>query len=283
MNKRKPADYTALYATLDAILARADDLTQMELSHLIGQAIAARPEKGAAVIASEYIQQNHPDLSGFSPRTLRRMRDFYRAYENDPELMNQAMELNWSCNIVILEACESQDDRRHHIHAARRYGWSKSQLASAIAEGHCNETLPELEDENSAEESCNETMLDPNDGILLRKHTHAKTTHAENVYTRSIAANPTAPVVFNISPNSGHPAAPLVVKHLDNGTARTRKIRSRSSGLTIYNQIPPLLRPPHTALRHGNSLCHRWEKTQQGSVFSGKIFNPMNLQSCDSA
>ncbi|MBQ3076878.1 MAG: AAA family ATPase [Clostridia bacterium] len=137
MNKRKPADYSVLYATLDAILARVDGLTQMELSHLIGQAIAARPEKGAAVIASEHIQQNHPDLSGFSPRTLRRMRDFYRAYESDPELMAEAMKLNWSCNIVILEACESEEERRWYIHAARQNRWSKSRLTTAIAENAC--------------------------------------------------------------------------------------------------------------------------------------------------
>jgi len=308
MNIRKPADYTALYAALDWILAKADGLTQMELSRLIGQAIATRSEKGAAVAASEYIQQNHPELSGFSPRTLRRMRDFYRAYENDQKLMAKAMQLNWSCNIVILEACESQDDRRRHIHAALRHGWSKSQLTTAIAEGLCNETSLELEDENFVEENCNGTTPNPDDGILPVKYTYkvtthaeathaeapraeavhteticaeiirAKITHTEIVHTKSLAANSTAPVVPNISPNSGHPAAPLAVNQLDNAAARIRSYRNKCNDTVLYHWIPPLVRLPHTALRHDDLSWHRWETTQSAITISEKPFNSMNCQ-----
>lgn len=46
---------------------------------------------GAAVAAAEYLHNAYPDVSGFSPRNLRRMRDFYRAYEDAPEVMAEAM------------------------------------------------------------------------------------------------------------------------------------------------------------------------------------------------
>ena len=81
MNVRKPVDYGTMYRELAAILAR--NLPQMDEIYAIGKAISQRPEKGAAVAAAEFLQANFPDRTGFSPRNVRRMRDFYRTYEND--------------------------------------------------------------------------------------------------------------------------------------------------------------------------------------------------------
>ena len=78
MNTRKPADYSAMYGTLDQLMAAG--LPQMELYFEIGRAVCARPEKGAAVMAAEHLQASCPESKGFSPRNLRRMREFYRAY-----------------------------------------------------------------------------------------------------------------------------------------------------------------------------------------------------------
>ena len=84
MNKRKPVDYTAMYATLDTL--PQTELPEVELYFEIGRAVCARPEKGAAVMAAEYLQENYTEARGFSPRNLRRMREFYRTYADNPEL-----------------------------------------------------------------------------------------------------------------------------------------------------------------------------------------------------
>lgn len=76
MNVRKPTDYGAMFTSLDALMAVG--LRQIELYWEIGKLISARPEKGAAV-AAEYLASTYPGASGFSPRNLRRMREFYRA------------------------------------------------------------------------------------------------------------------------------------------------------------------------------------------------------------
>ena len=81
MNVRKPANYGTMYRELTAILAQ--NLPQMDEIYAIGKVISQRPEKGAAVAAAEFLQTNFPDRAGFSPRNVRRMRDFYRTYEND--------------------------------------------------------------------------------------------------------------------------------------------------------------------------------------------------------
>ena len=74
MNVRKPADYSAMYRELTEILAQ--NLPQMTEIRAIGKAVSQRPEKGAAVAAAEFLQANFPDRTGFSPRNVRRMRDF---------------------------------------------------------------------------------------------------------------------------------------------------------------------------------------------------------------
>lgn len=86
---RKPIDYGAMFAALDALMAA--ELQQMELYYEIGRLVSARPEKGAAVAAAEYLCAAYPNASGFSPRNLRRMREFYRTYESVPEMLAQAM------------------------------------------------------------------------------------------------------------------------------------------------------------------------------------------------
>ena len=82
MNIRKPTDYSTMFAALDA-----------------------------AVAASEYLQAAYPAADGFSPRNVRRMRDFYRMYGDTPELLAAAMRLNWTQNVVIMEAELTMDER----------------------------------------------------------------------------------------------------------------------------------------------------------------------------
>ena len=87
MNIRKPADYSSMYRELTEILAL--NLPQMAEICAIGKAVSRRMEKGAAVAAAEFLQANFPDRTGFSPRNVRRMRDFYKTYKNDQKLLRQ--------------------------------------------------------------------------------------------------------------------------------------------------------------------------------------------------
>ena len=65
MNIRKPTDYTAMFAALDALMAA--QLPQMELYCEIGRLVSRRSEKGAAVAASEYLQAAIPQPRAFLP------------------------------------------------------------------------------------------------------------------------------------------------------------------------------------------------------------------------
>lgn len=132
MNVRKPVDYSAMFWALDTLITA--DLPQMELYCEIGRLVSSRPEKGTAVAAAEYLCAAYPDASGFSPRNLRRMREFYRTYESAPEVLADAMTIGWTQNVVILEAELTLQDQAWYIKAAGQFGWSKLELAGNIRE-----------------------------------------------------------------------------------------------------------------------------------------------------
>lgn len=145
MNIRKNIDYSEMYETLDHLMAQK--LSQMELYYEIGKAVCQRTEKGAAVMASEYLNKQYPDAKGFSPRSLRRMRDFYRTYENYPSLLSRTMELGWIQNVVIMEAELTMELREWYMKAAKQFGWSKTELIANIAENAHENIVLAIENE----------------------------------------------------------------------------------------------------------------------------------------
>ena len=58
MNVRKHIDYSGMYESLDRLMEQ--QLSQMELYCGIGKAVCRRTEKGAAVMASEYLNKQFP-------------------------------------------------------------------------------------------------------------------------------------------------------------------------------------------------------------------------------
>ena len=84
MNVRKAIDYSELFAAVDRAVNA--ELPQMELYREIGRLVAERTEKGAAVAVAEHLQSAYPGVNGFSPRNVRRMREFYRMYPESVKL-----------------------------------------------------------------------------------------------------------------------------------------------------------------------------------------------------
>lgn len=158
MNIRKSIDYSDLYAGIDKAVAA--NFSQMELYLELGRLVSSRPEKGAAVMAAEYICANYHDRTGFSPRNLRRMRNFFRMYEGYPEILAQAMKVGWTQNIVIMEANLDMNSRLWYLTAVQKFGWSKSKLTEQIATGAhlLNSSEEEPQDNNSNKSPVKSTL-----------------------------------------------------------------------------------------------------------------------------
>ena len=145
MNIRKPTDYSILFSELDRLMA--EQLSQMNLYCEIGRLVSSKAEKGAAVATSEYLQATYPAADGFSPRNVRRMRDFYRMYGDTPELLAAVMRLNWTQNVVIMEAGLTMNERCWYIRKAAESGLSKTELLRMIEKAeHSEIALGENED-----------------------------------------------------------------------------------------------------------------------------------------
>ena len=171
MNIRKPIDYSAMFTSLDALMAA--DLPQMELYCGIGRLVSDRPEKGAAVAAAEYLCATYPDASGFSPRNLRRMRKFYRVYENTPEVLAQAMTIGWTHNIVILENCATAEERTRYIAAVRHFHWSKTELLEKITKGAQEDNTPPLCSTETTEHELPLSDIDVSNAAAPKVHSQA--------------------------------------------------------------------------------------------------------------
>ena len=162
MNIRKNIDYSKMYEELDLLMAK--ELSQMELYCGIGKAVCRRTEKGAAVKASEYLNKQYPDVKGFSPRSLRRMRDFYRTYENHPALLSRAMKLGWIQNVVIMEAELTMELREWYMKALKQFDWSKTELIAQIA-AHAHEEIALAIEEEVCYVESQEKHIDKNYGV----------------------------------------------------------------------------------------------------------------------
>ena len=165
MNIRKPVDYGTMYRELTAILTQ--NLPQMDEVYAIGKAISQRPEKGAAVAAAEFLQANFPDRTGFSPRNVRRMRDFYKVYENDEPLLRLAMKIGWTLNVVIMEAELTSVQRISCLQRAAAERLSKKKLLEIILNDAFAEKPIDEPDKicynitNTSEDGADQTQFEP--------------------------------------------------------------------------------------------------------------------------
>ena len=165
MNVRKPVDYGTMYRELTAILTQ--NLSQMDEVYAIGKAISQRPEKGAAVAAAEFLQANFPDRAGFSPRNVRRMRDFYKTYENDQTLLRLAMKIGWTLNVVLMEAELTRERRVFCLRKTEVEKLSKKKLLEIILNGAFVEEAVDEPDEicnnitNLSEDRNDQTQFEP--------------------------------------------------------------------------------------------------------------------------
>lgn len=127
------------------------DAELMELYAEIGKCICEQGEKAYVVHLAQTLAERFPMLKGFSPRNLRRMRDFYRAYENSASLMEKARALNWTQNTIILECCEVSEQRAFYISLAAEQNLSKLALMKAIEA----KTFESAQDEAAAQNVTN--------------------------------------------------------------------------------------------------------------------------------
>ena len=89
----------------------------IDLYWKVGELVARKIDtdgwgKGTVAALSTYIQKRHPGLQGFSPQNVWRMRQFFDAYRDQPDLSTLLRELPWSANLHVLTKCKSPEERK---------------------------------------------------------------------------------------------------------------------------------------------------------------------------
>lgn len=89
---------------------------------------------GKAVVKelSEFILSKEPNLKGFSPQNLWRMKQFYETYQSNEKLSPLVRELSWTHNILILSNTKSNEEREFYIRFVLKERWSKRELERQI-------------------------------------------------------------------------------------------------------------------------------------------------------
>ncbi|HCS20840.1 MAG TPA: hypothetical protein DIW47_09825 [Bacteroidetes bacterium] len=93
----------------DAI--RAVNTELINLYWNIGKYIIEKLEKsewGDSVVTelAQLIQQNEPEIRGFSDKNIWRMKQFYETYRDFPKLSPLVREISWTHNMLIFSRCK---------------------------------------------------------------------------------------------------------------------------------------------------------------------------------
>ena len=103
----------------------------------IGRAILERQQKegwGAKVIdrLSRDLRNAFPDMKGLSPRNLKYMRAFARAWPDRKIVQEVLAQITWYHNITLLEKLDTSEDRLWYADRTAKEGWSRNILTLQI-------------------------------------------------------------------------------------------------------------------------------------------------------
>jgi predicted nuclease of restriction endonuclease-like (RecB) superfamily len=102
----------------------------------IGEYVSQQVEKkawGKSVVKelSLFIQQSDPNVVGFSPQNIWRMKQFFEAYKNFPKLATLSRELSWSQNRLVLPL-KSPEEQEFYLLFSIKEKWSVRELERQI-------------------------------------------------------------------------------------------------------------------------------------------------------
>ena len=81
---------------------------------------------------SSYIQRQFPGIKGFNRRGLYRMKQFYETYEGNEKVSTLLTQLSWSCHMLIISSCKTNEEREFYLTLAIKEKYSYRQLERQI-------------------------------------------------------------------------------------------------------------------------------------------------------
>ena len=109
----------------------------IDLYWQVGKTISSRIAsdgwgKGTVTALASYIQSRQAGVRGFSPQNLWRMRQFFDAYREQPELSTLLRELSWSAHLHILAKTKLPAEREFYLRMSNQQHWPVREVARQI-------------------------------------------------------------------------------------------------------------------------------------------------------
>ncbi len=109
----------------------------MALYWQIGQIISEKVKNAAwgKSVVSElalYINQQAPEIKGFSDKNLWRMKQFYETYQHDDQLLPLVKSLPWTHNTIIFSRCKTSEERAFYLQLSATEKLTKRELERQI-------------------------------------------------------------------------------------------------------------------------------------------------------
>ncbi|MBN2892496.1 MAG: DUF1016 family protein [Bacteroidales bacterium] len=123
---------SAQYEAMKAVNKQA-----IQLNWDLGKMIVEKQEQlgwGKSVVEqlSKDLQVEFVGQKGWSAQNLWYMRQFYKEYEQKPNLQPLVGEIGWSHNMLIMSKCKDYLEREFYIRMTKKFGWTKDVLRNQI-------------------------------------------------------------------------------------------------------------------------------------------------------
>lgn len=122
------------------------NIALIDLYWQIGQIISQKVNseswgKGIVSELAHYINQQDPEIKGFSDKNLWRMKQFYETYQADTKLSPLVRELPWTHNTIIFSRCKSVEEREYYLRLCIKESYSSRELERQISSSHFERTM----------------------------------------------------------------------------------------------------------------------------------------------
>lgn len=82
---------------------------------------------------ANYIRTQEPNSEGFSKQNLWRMKQFYEAYKDAPQILSTLVrEITWTNNVIIFSSCKTVEEREFYLRMCQKERYSKRELERQI-------------------------------------------------------------------------------------------------------------------------------------------------------
>lgn len=103
----------------------------------IGEYISRKVESaewGESVVEqlADYIQQEYPELKGYTRRSLYRMKQFYETYRDDEKVSALLAQIGWTNHLLILSKAKSPEEREFYLILTTKEKYSTRELERQI-------------------------------------------------------------------------------------------------------------------------------------------------------